>query len=682
LDTTAREALEVAAVIGQDVPLDVWQACIDVSEDQLGPVVQEALEQRLLEEFPDGAGWRFTHALVREALHEGIPLICRRRWHRRVAETLAALPASDPDLVAYQFQQAGDSRATDWLIEAGERAQRSHAWFSAADRFEAAVGLLEAVPERDRERGWLLYRISQLRRYQDNHQGIAYLDEAFAIASACGNEELAAAVLQGRGLLKCFAGDLQTGLADLEAGVAAAERLGIEAAGRVRPGAVLNRGVYALWLAYAGRFHDAVAMAQQQLSQTAGPLAEGGSYRALGVAHSFLGQPNLARPAFVRSREIQTATHDPPNAYLTLLEELTCVVLHYQADNLAERARLIAEADVLLDRAKGSTASLLQRSLSYLPLLLLQGHWDQARDLAADPELWGAPGLGGPLRLMWAAVLSHHQAPIGEAWRRMHELLSSGPAIEPGRTGISWFLSMQHLVAQPAFDAADLEIARPWLAAFDRWLAWSGAVLGRAENAVLWAQYHQALGELSQARERAERAFAFASNPRQPLALIAARRVLGQLDTLDGRYSEADQHLRASLALADACVAPYERALALLALAELRVATDSPNDARALLGEVVTLCEPLEARAVLTRAEALLADLNARRLATAERGGLSAREIEVLRLVAQGMIDREIAAALFISPRTVTTHVTHILDKLGVSTRTEAAAYALREGII
>ncbi len=54
----------------------------------------------------------------------------------------------------------------------------------------------------------------------------------------------------------------------------------------------------------------------------------------------------------------------------------------------------------------------------------------------------------------------------------------------------------------------------------------------------------------------------------------------------------------------------------------------------------------------------------------------------MLRLVARGMIDREIAAALFISPRTVTTHLTHILDKLGVNTRTEAAAFAVREGII
>ena len=68
-------------------------------------------------------------------------------------------------------------------------------------------------------------------------------------------------------------------------------------------------------------------------------------------------------------------------------------------------------------------------------------------------------------------------------------------------------------------------------------------------------------------------------------------------------------------------------------------------------------------------------------LASAGRHGLSPRELEVLRLVAQGHTDREIAEALFISRRTATTHLTHILDKLGLDSRTAAAAYAVRHGL-
>jgi DNA-binding NarL/FixJ family response regulator len=60
----------------------------------------------------------------------------------------------------------------------------------------------------------------------------------------------------------------------------------------------------------------------------------------------------------------------------------------------------------------------------------------------------------------------------------------------------------------------------------------------------------------------------------------------------------------------------------------------------------------------------------------------SARELAVLGLIADGRVDREIAAALAISPRTVTTHVAAILDKLGVPTRAAAAATAVRRGLI
>ena len=62
--------------------------------------------------------------------------------------------------------------------------------------------------------------------------------------------------------------------------------------------------------------------------------------------------------------------------------------------------------------------------------------------------------------------------------------------------------------------------------------------------------------------------------------------------------------------------------------------------------------------------------------------GLTARERDVLRLIVDGHPDREIAEALFISPRTVTTHVTNILNKLGVNSRSAAAAYAVRHDLV
>jgi DNA-binding CsgD family transcriptional regulator len=67
---------------------------------------------------------------------------------------------------------------------------------------------------------------------------------------------------------------------------------------------------------------------------------------------------------------------------------------------------------------------------------------------------------------------------------------------------------------------------------------------------------------------------------------------------------------------------------------------------------------------------------------TAESSGLTARELEVLRLVAVGMSDREIGEALSISRATAARHIANIFGKIGVNSRTAAAAYAFRRGLV
>jgi len=62
--------------------------------------------------------------------------------------------------------------------------------------------------------------------------------------------------------------------------------------------------------------------------------------------------------------------------------------------------------------------------------------------------------------------------------------------------------------------------------------------------------------------------------------------------------------------------------------------------------------------------------------------GLTQREVEVLRLVAAGKSNPEIGEELFISPRTVTTHVSNILNKINAVNRAEAATYATRQGLL
>ena len=73
--------------------------------------------------------------------------------------------------------------------------------------------------------------------------------------------------------------------------------------------------------------------------------------------------------------------------------------------------------------------------------------------------------------------------------------------------------------------------------------------------------------------------------------------------------------------------------------------------------------------------------LSTNRTATDSSERLTEREHEVLHLIAEGLNNREIAEKLFISEKTVKTHVSNILGKLGVADRTQAAIYALRHGI-
>jgi DNA-binding NarL/FixJ family response regulator len=142
---------------------------------------------------------------------------------------------------------------------------------------------------------------------------------------------------------------------------------------------------------------------------------------------------------------------------------------------------------------------------------------------------------------------------------------------------------------------------------------------------------------------------------------------------------DADSRLAAALTLADSCGARHERALVLLALAELHHARGDDVAARATLDTVRALSAPMGAALTLAQADALDSRLPATAVTSpmALPAGLTAREAEVLRLLATGMANAEIARELSLSPRTIDAHLTTIYSKLDVATRGAAIRYAL-----
>ncbi|MDP9375086.1 MAG: AAA family ATPase, partial [Chloroflexota bacterium] len=272
----AADQLAVAAVIGQEVRLTHWQAVSGVEEELLADVVERALTARVLAETPDGQSVRFRHALIREVLYEGLPLPRRRRWHRRAGEVLAAV-APDPNAVAYHFQQAGDPRATEWLIRAGARAQSAGNWLAARERFGAALALLERSGADPREPGWLLVRLGWVTMYAEAPAAVAYLHEAEQVAVATDDRLLTLAVRYHRGVLLCASHQLCAGLADLGAASATLDALPdaeeawravLDRLGYASDQFVAPHGVLALWLAYAGRATEAEALARRVTART------------------------------------------------------------------------------------------------------------------------------------------------------------------------------------------------------------------------------------------------------------------------------------------------------------------------------------------------------------------------------------------------------------------------------
>jgi len=128
---------------------------------------------------------------------------------------------------------------------------------------------------------------------------------------------------------------------------------------------------------------------------------------------------------------------------------------------------------------------------------------------------------------------------------------------------------------------------------------------------------------------------------------------------------------------------PYPAAYALLHAARAAIAGGDRFAGAARLSAGAELAEQVGARPLLQemarQARQARVDLPVSGQAAAPaRFGLTERETEVLRLVAEGRGNRDIAAELFISPKTASVHVSNILGKLGVATRTQAAAVTYR----
>ena len=309
----------------------------------------------------------------------------------------------------------------------------------------------------------------------------------------------------------------------------------------------------------------------------------------------------------------------------------------------------------------------------YGAVLTWQGRWEEAeRELraAADDLASARPPAAGDA-LVRLAELRRRQGLLDEA----EELFTrcEGHVLTPLYRGVG------------ALDAGrrdeSAELADRYLRRFpDRGRAerWAGLELAaRAQTAL--GNRDAATAAIDELREIAARV-----DTRPVRAAVLS--LEGTLAAASGEHDQARRWFEDALDVLVASEAPLEAARTRLELAATLHALGREPAARREIEAALATCQTLGAAVEASRAQEMLARYGARAAHPAEAaegplGELSRRELEVLALVAEGLTNQEIAARLVISDHTVHRHVANILRKLGVPSRSAAAARAAHHGL-
>jgi DNA-binding CsgD family transcriptional regulator len=312
---------------------------------------------------------------------------------------------------------------------------------------------------------------------------------------------------------------------------------------------------------------------------------------------------------------------------------------------------------------------------------------DDARTRAIGEELLArAEALNDAYGVYWGCshlgILAWHAGDAAEAKRRYRAALAAAPGARNPENHIAW---ARLALARLTLEEGNIDRARDELVQALALHRATGNPFGIATTLVTLAHAALAKGDIAEAVGRLGEALALGRSPNLILlGPVEAAVALMAVAVATGHVVESVRLLGALEAM---------RASGRLQIAPffLRVARSAQAEARRRLGAAVFEREHAEGMRlrwdqVLDEARSLANELAGPMPAPApaadELGGLSPREREVLRELAAGRSNREIADALFVSARTVETHVLHILAKLEVESRTAAAALAIRAGFI
>ncbi len=296
-------------------------------------------------------------------------------------------------------------------------------------------------------------------------------------------------------------------------------------------------------------------------------------------------------------------------------------------------------------------------------LMRIRGAWPDAMDAALDASKRlsdppGQPAVGAAFYQQ--AELHRLSGDFARAEATYRLASQAGKAPQPG-------LALLRL-AQGHVDTADTAIRRVLDEARDR--------MTRARVLPVYVDIVLAANDLSAARAAANELSQLASELAAPYLAVVSAYATGALLLAEGDAQAALAQLRPAWATARELGAPYEAARIRMLLGLACRALGDDDNAELELEAARAAFQQLGAAPDLARAE----ELPTKPAPTGD--GLTAREVQVLTLVATGKTNRAIAAKLFISERTVARHMSNIFTKLGLSSRSAATAYAYERHLV
>jgi DNA-binding CsgD family transcriptional regulator/tetratricopeptide (TPR) repeat protein len=663
-----REVLRAAALLGMEFAVPDLAIVLGRRVADLVPAVDEACAAGVLAEFGPSLGFR--HPLIRAALYDEMPAPVRAAWHRDVGRALAEAGAP-PDRVARQLLRAvsgdaGTPGSTDGAPMDAPMDQWMLTWLGrTADPLVgqapgvAAELLTRAVASSAADsvqHGWLASRLA---------------DALYRIGDRAAAEQVV-----NRALEQTYEPDL---LVDLHWTLAQCRMLAGSSAESL---ATLDQALdshslsarhRARLLVLAARTHNhlgelekagqVAASALAVASETGDSWAMGWALHVLALVATVQGRMTDALPLYDRALTVTQV--DPALTDLRLLLQINKAVNLGCLDQYERAFAAAGQARHLADQV-GTTFRLAQAHGALGQLLFETGRWDDAlAEVAIVPEDLKEPaGACGELGI--AAVICFHRGDIDAARRH---LTAAVPYAE--RIG--------HLLIGPFALARSLDCEHDG-ALPEALAALTGAFGGKTEELeeiedLLADAVRLAMetGDLRMARSLAGHAAALAAESEVPHRQANALYCRGLLD------HEAHRLLAAAECYDDAG-RPLLRAKALEAAAGEFVSSGDRGQARAAFTRAVEVYITLGAAADVARLQATFRAHGIRRgprvkhrRAQSGWDSLTPTETKVAAFVEDGLSNPEIAARLQLSRRTVGTHVSHILKKLDVHSRTDIA---------